>query len=56
MSDLQTINSNLKAKATASADLDVLNAQVTKSRDANLLDTATVLGTNVEVDINGFKS
>ena len=56
MSDLQTINSNLKAKATATADLDVLNAQVTKSRDANLLDTATVLGTNVEVDINGFKS
>ena len=56
MSDLQTINSNLKAKVTASADLDVLNAQVTKSRDANLLDTATVLGTNVEVDINGFKS
>lgn len=56
MSDLQTINSNLKAKVTATADLDVLNAQVTKSRDANLLDTATVLGTNVEVDINGFKS
>lgn len=56
MSDLQTINSNLKAKVTATADLDVLNAQVTKSRDANLLDTTTVLGTNVEVDINGFKS
>jgi N-acetylmuramoyl-L-alanine amidase len=56
MSNLQKLNDGLKAKVVSTANLDVLNAQVVKSQDANILNSSTVLGKNVEVDVNGFKS
>ena len=56
MSSLQTLNDGLKAKVTSTANLNVLNQQVVKSQDANILNSSTILGKNVEVDVNGFKS
>ena len=56
MSNLQKLNDGLKAKVVSTANLDVLNAQVVKSQDAKILNSSTILGKNVEVDVNGFKS
>jgi len=56
MSSLQTLNDGLKAKVISTANLNVLNQQVVKSQDANILNSSTILGKNVEVDVNGFKS